>query len=194
MILHNQVFSTCLDLRRQNSNHSKSRLGVTTTPADTDKVISAGSMQPSTIIHAGFSHASEYDAHRPSYPPEAVDALLSHMGLAERSHARILDLGAGTGKFTALLAERPENFEVLAVEPHMGMRAELEAKRLQNVTLVEGHAADLGGIEDGAVDGVIVAQVRGRVRTRGRTPLTSAVRRLFTGTHAPWTLDAGRWE
>ena len=74
-------------------------------------------------------------------------------------HARILEVGAGTGKFTELLARREEDYEILAVEPHEGMRKELERKELQGVKVVEGSAGDLGAVEEGWAEGVVVAQV-----------------------------------
>ncbi len=108
----------------------------------------------------GFSAASSYDLHRPSYPPEAVSQILAHLGIAGRHGARILDLAAGTGKFTQLLAEREEGFDIVAVEPHEGMRGELERKGLKNVEILEGDAFRVP-LEEGSVDAVIIAQVRG---------------------------------
>lgn len=110
------------------------------------------------VAITGFAAASLYDLHRPSYPPEAVQKLLTHLNVAGRKGARILDLAAGTGKFTQLLAERNEEFEIVAVEPHEGMRGELEKKGLKNVTIFEGDAKNVP-LEEGSVDAVIVAQV-----------------------------------
>lgn len=68
----------------------------------------------------GFQNASSYDKHRPSYPPEAVTRFLEHLQVNGVKRARIVDLAAGTGKFTELLVGRDEDFEILAVEPHNG--------------------------------------------------------------------------
>lgn len=106
----------------------------------------------------GFAAASYYDLHSPSYPPEAVQKLLTRLNVAGRQGARILDLAAGTGKFTQLLAERDEGFKLVAVEPHEDMRGELEKKGLKNVTILEGDAKRVP-LEEGSVDAVIVAQV-----------------------------------
>lgn len=57
----------------------------------------------------GFSNASHYDAHRPSYPEEAVSKLLKHLGVADQPKAQIVELASGTGKFTELLVKRGEN-------------------------------------------------------------------------------------
>ena len=68
----------------------------------------------------GFQNASSYDKHRPSYPPEVVTRFLKHLQVSGVREARIVDLAAGTGKFTEVLAGREEDFEILAVEPHVG--------------------------------------------------------------------------
>ena len=70
----------------------------------------------------GFRNASFYDKHRPSYPPDAVTRFLKHLHVHGVKKARVLDLAAGTGKFTELLADRDESFDILAVEPHSGMQ------------------------------------------------------------------------
>lgn len=90
------------------------------------------------------------------------------MRLADKPHARIVEVAAGTGKFTEALAARHEGFEVVAVEPHAEMRRALEAKRLNGVTVRAGRAEALreamNGIErredeeEAWADGVVVAQ------------------------------------
>jgi SAM-dependent methyltransferase len=57
----------------------------------------------------------DYELGRPEWPPEALD----HVPLG--ADAEVLDLGAGTGKLTRLLARRYRR--VVAVEPDDGMRA-----------------------------------------------------------------------
>jgi len=106
----------------------------------------------------GFQNAASYDAHRPTFPAEAVDKLLTHLGVANVKNARIIDLGCGTGKFTEALAGREEEFEVVGVEPHAGMREQLVKKKLRGVQVEEGNAAHMP-IEDGWGDAVIAAQV-----------------------------------
>ncbi|KAG0651132.1 putative methyltransferase Mb3374 [Hyphodiscus hymeniophilus] len=95
----------------------------------------------------GFSDASNYDKYRPSYPPEAVDKLLQHLGLSSQRDARVVELGSGTGKFTELLVARPEQFEIIAVEPHEGMRSTLVDKKL-GVKVLDGNAASMP-VEEG---------------------------------------------
>ena len=106
----------------------------------------------------GFAPAHSYDAHRPSYPPEAVTGLLSHMDLAGMPKARVVEIASGTGKFTELLAAREEEFDVVALEPHDGMRRELEAKKLRGVTVLKGHASRMP-VDEATAAGCIAAQV-----------------------------------
>lgn len=107
---------------------------------------------------SGFASASAYDANRPSYPPTAVSSLLSALKLQGVKGARIIDLAAGTGKFTELLAKREEEYEILAIEPHEGMRGELVRKGLKGVEVKDGTAEKMG-VERGWADAVICAQV-----------------------------------
>lgn len=119
-------------------------------------------MPPPSEIHrsatVGFQQADAYDAHRPSYPAEAVQKLLSHLGAVGQRGVRIVDLAAGTGKLTELLAAREEQYRVAAVEPHQTMRSILEAKQLRGVVVREG-TAEAMEIDDGWADAVVVAQV-----------------------------------
>jgi len=107
----------------------------------------------------GFAPAAAYDAHRPTYPPEAVEQLLQRLKVAGVEGARVIDLAAGTGKFTEILASRPERFDIVAIEPHDDMRRELERKGLSGVTVMNGHAEDLSAIPDGSITAVVAAQV-----------------------------------
>jgi len=91
------------------------------------------------------------------YPQEAVEKLLKHLGVAELKNARIIDLASGTGKFTELLVARPEKFEVVAVEPHEGMRSTLEKKGLL-IEVLDGNAESIP-VKEGWADALIAAQV-----------------------------------
>ncbi|TLD20634.1 hypothetical protein PspLS_08354 [Pyricularia sp. CBS 133598] len=111
----------------------------------------------------GFSDGGAYDAYRATYPRAVVGSFLDKIKVKGRGRARIVEVGAGTGKFTERLVERPERYEVVAVEPLAGMRAQLADKELGSgggggsIKLVDGHA---GGIplEDGWGDAAVVAQ------------------------------------
>lgn len=106
----------------------------------------------------GFADASAYDTHRPSYPPEAVEDLLIKLQVKGIENARIIDVGAGTGKFSELLAKRDEKYDVMAVEPHEGMRKECARKGLRGVKVVDG-VANAMPVETQSADAVVVAQV-----------------------------------
>lgn len=105
------------------------------------------------------------------YPPEAVDKVLTHLGIANESNARIIDLGSGTGKFTELLVARPEKYEVVAVEPHEGMRGTLEKKNL-GIEVLDGNSGSIP-VKDGWGDALVAAQVSLRPRRlRGQVLIT----------------------
>jgi len=95
---------------------------------------------------ARFSpHADAYAANRPSYPPEALDALLR--GLGNPSQLTIADVGAGTGIASEQLAGRGAN--VCAVEPNADMRT--LAVHNPRVVWRDG-TAEATGLPDKSVD------------------------------------------
>jgi SAM-dependent methyltransferase len=101
----------------------------------------------------GFAAAAEaYVRGRPSYP-EALSGWLTG-ALALGPGSACVDLGAGTGKFTRLLART--GAAVTAVEPVAEMRRELAAA-LPEVTALEG-AAEALPLADASVDAVVCAQ------------------------------------
>ncbi|CZT09742.1 hypothetical protein WAI453_007001 [Rhynchosporium graminicola] len=106
----------------------------------------------------GFSDATAYDSHRPSYPAEAVDKLLTHLGVAGVENAKVIDLACGTGKFTELLAARSEKFEIIGVEPHEEMREVLVKKGLGDRVRVENGDAGNMPAEGDWGDTCIAAQ------------------------------------
>lgn len=107
----------------------------------------------------GFRNAGNYDAYRPSYPADAVEELLTHLDLnGERGDgAKIVDLAAGTGKLTELLAARKENYELLAIEPHKEMRETLAEKKLDGVVVKEGISTSIP-VANAWADGLVIAQ------------------------------------
>ncbi|MDF3302998.1 class I SAM-dependent methyltransferase [Streptomyces tropicalis] len=78
--------------------------------------------------------AAQYAANRPSYPAALLDTVEALAG-RPLSGARAVDVGAGTGIATRLLADR--GADVLAVEPGAGMAAELR-RALPHVPVVRG--------------------------------------------------------
>jgi SAM-dependent methyltransferase len=89
-----------------------------------------------------------YDRVRPGYPAESADWLVP-AGAADAA-----DVGAGTGKFTALLVER--GLRVTAVDPSADMLAQLRLA-LPGAVAVEG-TAEATGLPASAFDVVSVAQ------------------------------------
>jgi len=101
----------------------------------------------------GFSAGADaYDRGRPSYPITAVDHIVKELGLA--AGRRVVDLGAGTGKFTELLVG--SGAEVIAVEPVAEMRAKLEAA-LPGVSALAGTSEAIP-VADATADAVVAAQ------------------------------------
>lgn len=109
-----------------------------------------------TIHHAaaqGFSsQADTYARGRPDYPAELGDWLRDSLGLAPGK--TVVDLGAGTGKFTRLLL--PTGATVIAVEPVDAMRDQLSG-RFPAVRAVQGSAESMS-LPDASVDAVVCAQ------------------------------------
>jgi SAM-dependent methyltransferase len=109
-----------------------------------------------TVHHAagvGYQRAARgYERSRPSYPLAALAALADALPL--ESGRTVVDLGAGTGKFTRLLALT--GAEVLAVEPVPEMRERL-AELLPAVAVTDGTAEDTG-LPGGCADAVVAAQ------------------------------------
>ena len=97
------------------------------------------------VASAGFeSQATTYERVRPSYPPEALAFISEEVikkaagSKAKGDRVRVLDLAAGTGKFTrALLAASPA-LEVVAVEPVAAMRAVFNQVLPPTVGVLEG--------------------------------------------------------
>lgn len=105
------------------------------------------------VAEQGFgAEAATYDRARPSYPPEAAAWLISALGIGPGR--QVVDLAAGTGKLTALLADA--GADLVAVEPVAGMRALLR-QRLPGIPVLAGVAESLP-FAAGSIDAVTVAQ------------------------------------
>jgi len=102
---------------------------------------------------AGYKTAADtYIKGRPDYPPQVSQWLTQTLGLD--SHKTVIDLGAGTGKFTGRLVAT--DAQVIAVEPVAQMLEKLSAAWPQ-VLAVSGTATDLP-LPDASVDAVVCAQ------------------------------------
>jgi SAM-dependent methyltransferase len=93
--------------------------------------------------------AGDYREARPGYPQAAVAWLLEHAPGGD-----VLDLAAGTGKLTEVIAAT--GARVTAVEPLDGMRRELAAT-VPSARLLAGSAEQIP-LGDGTVDAVLVGQ------------------------------------
>jgi SAM-dependent methyltransferase len=102
---------------------------------------------------AGYKTSAEtYVRGRPDYPPAVADWLAGTLGLnADKS---VVDLGAGTGKFTGRLLAT--GAQVIAVEPVAQMLEKL-SQAYPEVLAVNGTATDLP-LPDACVDVVVCAQ------------------------------------
>jgi SAM-dependent methyltransferase len=101
----------------------------------------------------GFQRAADaYERGRPEYPQSAVAHLLKTLKIVAIS--RVVELGAGTGKFTkAIFSSRAD---IIAVEPVDAMRNKL-AESIPGITIVDGTAEAIP-LADGFADAVVVAQ------------------------------------
>ncbi|BBA96589.1 putative methyltransferase [Actinacidiphila reveromycinica] len=102
--------------------------------------------------------AAAYSRHRPDYPVNAVrwalqPALDAGLGADDRT-LDVLDLGAGTGKLSAVTAGL--GHRVTAVEPDARMLAELR-EYAPGVSALQGGAEEIP-LPDGSVDAVLVGQ------------------------------------
>ena len=94
-----------------------------------------------------------YAEHRPDYPKAAVRWALQPAGSVVAG-LRVLDLGAGTGKLTAVLREL--GADVTAVDPDRAMLAELR-RLYPQARALEGSAEAIP-LPDGSVDAVLCGQ------------------------------------
>jgi SAM-dependent methyltransferase len=126
----------------------------------------------------------DYDRGRPGWPDEAIEVA----GLALSS--TVLDLGAGTGKLTRVLASAFR--DVIAVEPQEAMLRVLRA-RCPDARTLDG-TADRIPLADSSVDAVFVAQAFHWFV--GPQPLAEIARvlRPHGALVLMWNVPAGPWD
>src|SRR6187549_999039 len=101
----------------------------------------------------GFSNqADAYARGRPDYPAELGNWLRDKVRLAPGK--TVVDLGAGTGKFTPMLLA--SGAEVVAVEPVDAMRAQFSST-LPEVRALSGSGESMP-LPDASADAVVCAQ------------------------------------
>jgi ubiquinone/menaquinone biosynthesis C-methylase UbiE len=101
----------------------------------------------------GFQRAADaYERGRPDYPVAAVEYLVKTLDITRG--VQVVELGAGTGKFTRTLV--PAGAKIVAVEPVEAMRRKL-SELLPGVTVVDGTAETIP-LPDATADAVVVAQ------------------------------------
>lgn len=113
----------------------------------------AGDAPVLDVAQRGFAAAAgRYARGRPDYPPALAAWLRDALVLGPGRTA--VDLGAGTGKFTGLLADT--GAAVTAIEPVDAMRAAL-ARNRPDVRALAGTAQAMP-LADGSIDAVVCAQ------------------------------------
>lgn len=98
-------------------------------------------------------HRYPTETARPTYPLAGLELLREKLHLVP-GESRVLDLAAGTGKLTRLLANY--GYKLSAVEPTLSMREKFKAI-LPDIPLYDGTAWKIP-FEDQSLDAVIVGQ------------------------------------
>src|SRR5947207_10920282 len=101
----------------------------------------------------GFGRAAAaYERGRPDYPQAAIGWMVDQLGITPVS--TVVDLGAGTGKFSRMM--RSTGARVIAIEPVAAMRIEL-TRAAPDVEVLDGTAEAIS-CADASVDVVTAAQ------------------------------------
>jgi len=100
---------------------------------------------------------SDYAAHRPVYPDEAIDFVVARTGLGPLS--LVVDVGAGTGISSRLFAQH--GFQVIGIEPNDEMRVQAQVESLPPPLASPAYRpgrAETTGLPDACADLVLAAQ------------------------------------
>jgi ubiquinone/menaquinone biosynthesis C-methylase UbiE len=108
------------------------------------------------VKHGDFTGlATDYAQFRPGYAPQVATAVLSCVG-RDAADIDAADIGAGTGIWTRVLADRGLH-SVVAVEPNDEMRRQgIESSRDKQIVWRKG-SAEATGLPDGSADLVSMA-------------------------------------
>lgn len=98
---------------------------------------------------------TDYVKYRPTYPSEAIDAIIERAQLSKRT--TIADVGSGTGISSRPFLER--GYSVMAIEPNDAMReaAEADLASFKGFESVDG-TAEKTGLPSGSVSLAVAAQ------------------------------------
>ena len=90
--------------------------------------------------HKGYGEAAEvYARARPPYPEAAANWIVDKLG--DAASGEVVEVGAGTGKFTTELVSR--GYSVIAVEPVLAMRERLAMLGSSSVQAIDATAESL---------------------------------------------------
>lgn len=119
------------------------------TGADSGRLTSRIQEAAARGYEAGVEH---YRRGRPTYPDDAVTYLVQQLRIGPGTD--VLELGAGTGRFTELVVHT--GAAIAAVEPVAAMREAL-GRACPTVTVIDGTAEEIP-VADGSADAVVAAQ------------------------------------
>lgn len=101
----------------------------------------------------GFNRGGDaYERGRPDFPPDAITFLVDTLEI--KGESTVVDLGAGNGKLTRILAQADPN--LVAIEPVDGMIKKFKSF-LPAVSILKGTAESIP-LPDGDADVVVVGQ------------------------------------
>lgn len=118
-----------------------------------------------TALNSFNKNHIDYDAFRPSFSSTIVDPFLASLGLAEENNRgglefkndkKILELAAGTGKFTKNLVKNGWKENLIVIEPSEGMLKSFTVN-LPGVKALPGSSYEIP-LEANSVDSIIAAQ------------------------------------
>lgn len=112
----------------------------------------------SALKSFNLNHAS-YDQFRPNFSPRIVDKFLKDLNLfdtAPKTDKVIVELAAGTGKFTRNLTDHGWKDNLIVVEPSEGMLESFQ-KNFPDIQTYNNSSYSIP-LSDGIVDAVVIAQ------------------------------------
>ncbi|MEA4961057.1 class I SAM-dependent methyltransferase [Lutispora sp.] len=86
-----------------------------------------------------------YDKYRPSYPKELIDSIISISGI--REDAKILEIGAGSGKATELFVNRGYNLTCIELGEKLAQKGIEKFKDTGQVEYIVGRFEEVDGLD-----------------------------------------------